>query len=62
MCIRDSLNSMVWDSEIGSATAPLSRGQSGEVRFVADTPGTYFYICTVPGHALQGMQGTLIVE
>ena len=58
----DNLNSMVWDSEIGSATAPLSRGQSGEVRFVADTPGTYFYICTVPGHALQGMQGTLIVE
>lgn len=57
-----NLSSLVWDSEIGSATAPLTRGQSGEVTFVADTPGTYFYVCTVPGHALQGMQGTLIVE
>lgn len=62
--VRDPANmaSVVWDSEIGSATAPLTRGQSGETTFVADTPGTYFYVCTVPGHALQGMQGTLIVE
>lgn len=58
----DNANSVVWDSEIGSANAPLTRGQSGEVSFIADTPGTYYYICTVPGHALQGMKGTLIVE
>lgn len=58
----DNANSMVWDSEIGTANAPLTRGQTGEVSFVADTPGTYYYICTVPGHALQGMKGTLIVE
>jgi nitrite reductase (NO-forming) len=58
----ENMASVLWDSEIGSAAAPLTRGQSGEVRFVADTPGTYFYVCTVPGHALQGMQGTLIVE
>lgn len=62
--VRDpsNLNSIVWDSTIGSATAPLTRGESGQVNFVADTPGTYYYICTVPGHAIQGMQGTFIVE
>lgn len=62
--VRDpeNLNSVVWDAEIGSANLPLSREQTGEVTFVADTPGTYYYVCTVPGHALQGMKGTLIVE
>lgn len=58
----ENMASVVWDSEIGSVAAPLTAGQSGETRFVADTPGNYFYICTVPGHALQGMQGTMIVE
>lgn len=58
----DNAASVLWDSEIGTANAPLTRGQSGEVTFIADTPGTYYYICTVPGHALQGMKGTLIVE
>lgn len=58
----DNINTIIWDSAIGSANAPLTREQTGEVTFVADTPGTYYYICTVPGHALQGMQGTLIVE
>lgn len=57
-----NLASIVWDSEIGSATAPITAKQTGEVTFLADTPGTYYYVCTVPGHAIQGMQGTLIVE
>jgi len=25
-------------------------------------PGTYYYICTVPGHREMGMVGTIIVE
>lgn len=58
----DNAASIVWDSEIGTANVPLTRGQTGEVTFVADTPGTYYYICTVPGHAIQGMKGTFIVE
>lgn len=58
----DNAASIVWDSEIGTANVPLTRGQSGEVTFIADTAGVYYYICTVPGHALQGMKGTLIVE
>lgn len=58
----DNPASVMWNSEIGSMNAPLTAGQSGQVTFVADTPGTYYYICTVSGHAQQGMQGMFIVE
>jgi len=58
----DDFTSVVFDSEIAAATNPLKPGESGSVTFLAGAPGTYYYICTVPGHALQGMQGTFIVE
>ncbi len=53
---------VLWGSEIGSMTSPLKNGESGSVTFTAGAPGKYYYICTVPGHALQGMQGVLTVE
>ena len=49
-------------SEIATATNPLKPGEGGSVTFTAGAPGTYYYICTVPGHALQGMQGNFIIE
>ena len=58
----EDFNSVLWKSAIASASNPLKPGQSGEVTFTAGAPGTYYYICTVPGHALQGMQGSFIVE
>ena len=58
----DDFNSVVFDSAIAAATNPLKPGESGSVTFLAGAPGTYYYICTVPGHALQGMQGSFIVE
>jgi nitrite reductase (NO-forming) len=58
----DDFTSVVFDSAINSATNPLKAGESGSVTFLAGAPGTYYYICTVPGHALQGMQGSFIVE
>lgn len=58
----EDFTNVLWESEIGSATAPLRGGESGTVTFMAGAPGTYYYICTVPGHALQGMQGMFIVE
>ena len=58
----EDFNSIVMDSAIASASNPLKPGEGGSVTFTAGVPGTYYYICTVPGHALQGMQGSFIVE
>jgi len=41
---------------------PTSAGMhAGTLTFTASTPGTYRYLCAVPGHARKGMTGTLIV-
>jgi len=58
----ENFNSVLWNSAIAAASNPLKPGQEGSVTFTAGAPGTYYYICTVPGHALQGMKGSFIVE
>lgn len=58
----DDFGGSLWGSEIGSMNSPLKPGESGSVTFTAGAPGKYHYICTVPGHALQGMAGSFIVE
>ena len=58
----DDFNNVLWGSEIAAATAPLKAGESGTTTFTAGAPGAYYYICTVPGHASLGMQGSFIVE
>ncbi len=55
-------NNVLWDSAIAAVTNPLKSGESGTVSFTAGAPGEYYYICTVPGHAAQGMTGSFIVE
>jgi rusticyanin len=35
---------------------------AGTLSFTASTPGTYHYLCPVPGHAQKGMTGTFIVS
>ncbi|KER07034.1 nitrite reductase protein [Marine Group I thaumarchaeote SCGC AAA799-E16] len=58
----EDFNNVIWGSDIASASNPLKPGESGSTTFTAGAPGTYYYICTVPGHALQGMVGNFIVE
>lgn len=58
----DNISNVLWDSAIGSLVSPLKAGEKGTVTFTAGAPGKYYYICTVAGHALQGMQGTFIVN
>lgn len=53
---------ILWNSAVASPDNPLKPGKSGDVTFVAGAPGTYHYICTVPGHAELGMQGKFIVQ
>jgi rusticyanin len=41
---------------------PSSAGMhAATLTFTASTPGTYRYLCPVPGHAQEGMTGTFIV-
>lgn len=42
---------------------PTSAGMhAATLSFTASTPGTYRYLCPVPGHAQEGMTGTFIVN
>ena len=41
---------------------PTSTGlHAGTISFTASVPGTYQYLCAVPGHARKGMVGTFLV-
>jgi nitrite reductase (NO-forming) len=53
---------VLWNSAVASPDNPLKPGKSGDVTFVAGAPGTYHYICTVPGHAELGMDAKFIVQ
>jgi rusticyanin len=42
---------------------PASAGlHEGTLTFTATTPGTYHYLCPVPGHAQKGMTGTFAIQ
>ena len=58
----EDITTVVSGSAIRDANNPLKPGEEGETTFTAGAPGTYYYICTVPGHALQGMKGSFVVE
>ncbi len=58
----EDFNSVIMDSAIGSMSDALKPGEGDSITFTAGAPGAYYYICTVPGHALQGMQGSFIIE
>ena len=45
------------------AFTPLAGGgETVEVTFTAPKAGTYQFLCTFPGHFVQGMKGTLVVK
>lgn len=58
----DDVSSIVFNSAIGSMNNPIKPKEAKEVTFTAGAPGSYNYICTVPGHAALGMKGSFIVE
>jgi len=42
---------------------PTTAGMhEGTLTFTATAPGTYHYLCPVPGHAQKGMTGTLTIR
>ena len=44
------------------ATPPPPGVHTATVAFTAVTPGTYHYLCPVPGHARNGMTAALAVS
>lgn len=48
---------VLWGASIDS----LSDGESSSVTFTPDTPGSYYYVCTLAGHAAAGMMGEFVV-
>ena len=58
----EGFSGIISSSAVASASSPLKAGQTGSSEFVPAKEGTYYYICTVPGHRELGMQGSFIVE
>lgn len=53
---------VVHDFRIAGKKTPIySTGKSGVLRVLFTRPGTYAFICTVPGHIAAGMKGVLKV-
>ncbi len=57
----EGFGGIISGSEVATASNPLKPGQGGSSEFIAGEEGVYYYICTVPGHRAQGMEGTIIV-
>jgi uncharacterized cupredoxin-like copper-binding protein len=46
----------------GPVKVEAQGGQTAQGTFTIDTPGTYTFVCSVPGHAAAGMRGTITVR
>jgi uncharacterized cupredoxin-like copper-binding protein len=46
----------------GKKTALIQPGKSAKLKVVFKKAGKYRYLCTVPGHAAAGMEGTFVVR
>ena len=57
----EGFGGVIQGTEIASANNPLKPGTGGKSTFVASKEGTFYYICTVPGHRDLGMMGKIIV-
>ena len=55
---KDRLADPLWEAQ----TDKLRFGEEQTITFTPDTPGTYFYICSVSDHLGRGMWGSFIVE
>lgn len=66
--VLDDLFTVIATGEIidhvlwGAITPQIFTDETATITFVPDAPGTYHYLCTIPGHAQHGMLGTLVVE
>ncbi|HLN46448.1 MAG TPA: plastocyanin/azurin family copper-binding protein [Candidatus Sulfotelmatobacter sp.] len=57
----DTNANRLFNATIGDATNRIAPGNSSSVVFTAGSPGTYYYICPVPGHVGLGMWGVIVI-
>jgi uncharacterized cupredoxin-like copper-binding protein len=50
------------DGASGPVKIEAQGGQTARGTFAIDSPGTYAFVCSVPGHAAAGMQGTITAQ
>lgn len=53
---------VLFNAKIGSPTNPILPGDEGSIVFKAEKAGTFYYICTIPGHVLRGMFGKIEIS
>jgi nitrite reductase (NO-forming) len=49
-------------TDIGFRLPIVDEGETTRGALAIAEPGTYEFVCTVPGHLEQGMRGTIVVE
>ena len=59
---KDWPEAVIADPLWGAKTEPLRFGEQQTITFTPDTPGSYFYICSVSDHLYHEMWGRFIVE
>jgi plastocyanin len=52
---------VLFNSQIASASNPVTAGGSGSVIFTVNQAGNFYYICQVSGHVALGMYGNVTV-
>jgi plastocyanin len=60
--VSDMMHDFVIDEIPGARTAQGKTGETVTAEFVATTPGTFEYYCSVGQHRANGMKGTFIVQ
>jgi plastocyanin len=61
LAVTEGFHDFVID-EFNARTEQINAGQTSSTTFIADTPGTYEYYCSVGNHREMGMRGTLVVQ